>query len=83
MLTARTEVTDRMLIFGQRHLRAILAQYEATTTDADPTAAANCTRRDPTTVLPTSPKSGSSAGPSSVASPMNTSVLHKSPAQRQ
>ena len=28
VLTARTEVTDRMLIFGQRHLRAILAQYE-------------------------------------------------------
>src|ERR1039457_4756043 len=29
VLTARTEVTDRMLIFGQRHLRRILAQYEA------------------------------------------------------
>jgi putative transposase len=28
-LTARTEVTDRMPIFGQRHLRTILAQYEA------------------------------------------------------
>jgi putative transposase len=28
VLTARTEVTDRMLIFGQRHLRMILAQYE-------------------------------------------------------
>ena len=28
-LTARTEVTDRMLIFGQRHLRTILAQYQA------------------------------------------------------
>ena len=28
MLTARTEVTGRMLIFGERHLRAILAQYE-------------------------------------------------------
>jgi hypothetical protein len=28
-LTARTEVTDRMLISGQRHLRTILAQYEA------------------------------------------------------
>ena len=28
MLTARTEVTDQMLIFGERHLRAILAQYE-------------------------------------------------------
>ena len=29
MLTARTEVTDRMLIFGERHLRAILDEYEA------------------------------------------------------
>jgi len=27
--TARTEVTDRMLIFGQRHLRSILAEYQA------------------------------------------------------
>ena len=29
VLTARTEVTDRMLIFGERHLRTILARYEA------------------------------------------------------
>ncbi len=29
VLTARTEVTDRMLIFGERHLRSILAEYEA------------------------------------------------------
>jgi putative transposase len=29
VLTIRTEVTDRMLIFGQRHLRTILAQYAA------------------------------------------------------
>jgi len=28
VLTARIEVTDRMLIFGERHLRTILAQYE-------------------------------------------------------
>jgi putative transposase len=28
VLTARTEVTDRMLIFGQRHLRTVLAEYE-------------------------------------------------------
>ncbi len=27
MLTVRTEVTDRMLIFGKRHLRSVLAQY--------------------------------------------------------
>jgi putative transposase len=29
VLTARTELTDRMLIFGERHLRAVLAEYEA------------------------------------------------------
>src|SRR5271165_5666602 len=29
VLTARTEVTDQMHIFGERHLRTILAQYEA------------------------------------------------------
>jgi transposase InsO family protein len=29
VLTTRTEVTDRMLIFGQRHLRTILDEYEA------------------------------------------------------
>jgi putative transposase len=27
VLTIRTEVTDRMLIFGERHLRSVLAQY--------------------------------------------------------
>jgi transposase InsO family protein len=27
VLTARTEITDRMLIFGERHLRSILAEY--------------------------------------------------------
>ena len=29
VLTARTEVTDRMLIFGKRHLRLVLAEYQA------------------------------------------------------
>jgi hypothetical protein len=28
-LTARTEVTDRMLIFCERHLRLVLAEYAA------------------------------------------------------
>ena len=27
MLTARTEVTDRMLIFSERHLRSVMAEY--------------------------------------------------------
>jgi putative transposase len=29
VLTARTEATDRMLIFGERHMRLVLAEYEA------------------------------------------------------
>ena len=29
VLTARTEVTDRMLIFGERHLKSVLAGYQA------------------------------------------------------
>jgi putative transposase len=29
VLTARTEVTDRMLFFGERHLGSVLAEYEA------------------------------------------------------
>jgi transposase InsO family protein len=29
VLTVRTEVTDRMLIFGERHLRRVLAVYAA------------------------------------------------------
>jgi putative transposase len=27
VLTIRTELTDRMLIFGERHLRSVLAHY--------------------------------------------------------
>jgi hypothetical protein len=30
VLTVRTELTDRMLIFGERHLRRVLAEYAAT-----------------------------------------------------
>jgi transposase InsO family protein len=29
VLTVRSEVTDRMLIFGERHLRRVLAEYTA------------------------------------------------------
>jgi hypothetical protein len=29
VLTVRTELTDRMLIFGERHLRRVLAVYAA------------------------------------------------------
>lgn len=39
VLTVRTEVADRMLIFGERHLRTIPAQYEAHTTGGGLTSA--------------------------------------------
>ena len=81
VLTARTEVTDRMLIFGERHLRTILAEYEAHYNGRRPTAAASSTRPGPTIPSPTSPRSGSSAGPSSAASSTNTSGPHRSPGQ--
>jgi hypothetical protein len=29
VLTVRTELTDRILIFGQQHLRTVLARYSA------------------------------------------------------
>jgi putative transposase len=65
VLTARTEVTDRMLIFGQRHLQTILAEYEAHYNGRRPIAASSSNRPGPTTLSPTFPRSGSSAGPSS------------------
>jgi len=82
VLTARTEVTDRLLIFGQRHLRTILAEYEAVTTDVVPIAASSSNRPGPTTLSPTFLRSGSSAGPSSAAS-TNTSEPHRSQGQDQ
>ena len=81
VLTARTEVTDRMLIFGERHMRMILAEYKAITTDGALIAAASSAHRGPTTLPPTSPRSGPSASPSSAASSTNTSGSHRSPGQ--
>ena len=54
VLTARTEITDRMLIFGGRHLRSVLAEYTPGTTTDDapprspaPAAPARLPRRRP------------------------------------
>jgi putative transposase len=58
VLTARTEITDRMLIFGQRHLQSILAQYEAHYNGRRPIAAASSARPGPITLPRTSPGSG-------------------------
>ncbi len=81
VLTIRTEVTDRMLIFGQRHLRTILVQYAPTTTGDAPIAAASSTRPGPITPSPTSTTDGSSTGPCSAGSSANTSGPRRSPGQ--
>ncbi len=83
MLIARTEVTDRMQIFGQRHLRTILAQYEAHYNGRRPHRSRQLRPPGPATLPLTSPGSGSSAGLSSAASSTNTSGQHRSPGQHQ
>ena len=81
VLTARTEVTDRMLISGERHLRLVLAEYEAHYNGRRPIAAASSARLSRTTPSPTSARSGSSADPSSAGSSTNTSEPRRSPGQ--
>ncbi len=75
VLTTRTEITDRMLIFSQRHLRTIPAQYEAHYSGRRPIAADSSTRPGPTTLSPTSP----SIGLSSAAPATSMSEPHRSP----
>jgi putative transposase len=81
VLTARTEITDRMLIFGERHLRTILAQYEGHYNGRRPHRGRQLRPPGPTTLSRTSPGSGSSVGPSSAASSTSTSEPHRSPGQ--
>ena len=44
VLTVRTEVTDRMLIFGERHLRSVLARIRCTTTGSGRIERCSCVR---------------------------------------
>ena len=57
VLTARTEVTDQMLIFGKRHLRLVLAEYEAHQNGRRSHRGRRSARYGPTTLPPTSPGS--------------------------
>ena len=81
VLTARTEVTDQMLIFGERHLRTILAEYEAHYNGQRPHRSRQLRPPSPATPSRTSPGSGSSAGPSWAALSTNTNEPHRSPVQ--
>ena len=81
MLATRTEVTDRMLIFGERHLRLVLAGY-----------AAHCNGHRPHRHRPLRPprpdhpvadlsQEQIKARPPSAASSTSTSELHRCPGQ--
>jgi putative transposase len=81
VLTARTEVTDRMLIFGERHLRVVMTEYEAHYNGRRPHRSRELRPPRPITLSLTSPGSGSSADPFSAASSTNTSGPRRSPGQ--
>ena len=82
VLTARTEVTDRMLIFGERHLRTILAEYEAHYNGRRPHRSRQLHPPRPDHPAADLSRERSSAYSSLAVSSANTSEPHKSPAQR-
>jgi putative transposase len=67
VLTVRTELTDRMLIFGDRHLRRALARYAAHYNAKRPHRALQWVRRVPDRLPPGRPTVGYSVGRSSEA----------------
>jgi putative transposase len=83
VLTARTEVTDRMLIFGERHLRQVFADYAAHYNGRRPHRSRLLRPPRPDHRSLISHRSESSAGPSSAASSTNTNGPHKSRGQHQ
>ena len=74
VLTARAEVTDRMLISGERHLRLVLAGYQAHYNGRRPHCSRQLRPPRPDHPLAAPPVSASSAGASSAASSTNTSA---------
>jgi transposase InsO family protein len=61
----RAEVTDRMLILGARHLRAVLAEYAAHYNGRRPHRSRDLRPPRPDRPSPTSPRNGSNVDPSS------------------
>ena len=81
VLTARSEITDRMLIIGERHLRSVLAKYARHYNGRRPHRSRQLHPPGPTIPSPTSRESGSCADPYSAASSTNTCGPRKPPAQ--
>jgi putative transposase len=82
LFTTRTECTDRMLIFGHRHLRTILHRYarhyKHRQTPPGPTSAPRPTTRTPFR----SPPAEYAANPSLQGSSTSTTGPHEHPANR-
>jgi putative transposase len=83
VLTARTGVTDRMLIFGERHLRVVMAEYEAHYNGRRPHRSRQLHPPRPDQPAAQLPGDGSSASLSSAASSTNTSGPRKRPGHGQ
>jgi hypothetical protein len=67
VLTVRTEVTDRMLIFGERHLGSVLARYAVHYNGSGRIDRCSYVRRARTRLSPSRSAPGSGGGPSSAA----------------
>ncbi len=72
VLTVRTEVTDRMLIFGERHLRRVLAVYVAHYNARRPHRALRLRPPRPTSPVPEPVRAGSGVDRSWVGSSTST-----------
>ena len=83
VLTARKEVTDRMLIFGERHLRTILAQYEAHYNGRRPHRSRQLSPPRPDHPVADLSRKRVQRLPVSAASSTSTSEPHKSPGQKR
>lgn len=79
MLAVQAEVTDRMLIFGKRHLRTALAQYESHYNGQRPGRSRRLCPPRPAHPVADLPGSGSSAGRSSAGSSTSTRAPHRIP----
>ena len=83
VLTARTEVTDRMLIFSERHLRIVMARYARHYNGRRPHRGLQLQPPRPDHPVADLPRNRSSVGQSSAASSTNTSELPESPGHSQ
>jgi len=73
VLTVRTEVTDRMLIFGERHLRRVLAGFAEHYNARRPHERCNFVRHDRMRLFQSRSTARFGVGPSSAARSASTS----------